>query len=127
MAHVLQQQRALEATNTRILATEQGNKELQAENETLSSYVDSLMTTVGGMGGMITTDARSASSGLRRFRFPQRKAVKVNSHLGELSSSPASPGGSEVRRSSVSRLVVPSALEASDRSSQDRQDRHGGN
>jgi len=88
VAHVLQQQRALEEINKKILATEQGNKELHAENETLTSYIDSLMTTIGGMGGLITTDARSASS-LHRFRFPQRKAVKVNSHLGELSSSPA--------------------------------------
>ena len=41
------------------------------------------------MGGLITTDAKSAT-GLRRFRFRERKAVKVNSHLGELA---ASPGG----------------------------------
>jgi cell division protein FtsB len=103
--HVLRLQSTIEETNQKISETQSENTALAAENETLKEYVDSLMETVRGMGGMITTDAKQASKrSLLGTRL--RKAVQVNSHLGELSTSPNHKGdapGSPSKRPSAMR------------------------
>ena len=64
---------------------------LAAENETLSTYIDSLMARVGSMGGRITAPAQKGKSLRSRLSLSgRRKVVKVNDKVGELQSGPAS-------------------------------------
>ena len=82
---VLNLQRALEEINAKLAATHTANSALAAENETLSTYIDSLMARVGSMGGRITAPAQKGKSLRSRLSLSgRRKVVKVNDKVGEL-------------------------------------------
>ena len=88
---VLNLQRALEEINAKLAATHTANSALAAENETLSTYIDSLMARVGSMGGRITAPAQKGKSLRSRLSLSgRRKVVKVNDKVGELQSGPSS-------------------------------------
>ena len=104
-------QRALEEINAKSVATKKENADLATENAALSSYIDSLMANIVGMGSLITAD-----KGRRVSLFGRKnKAVKVDSHVGELSAKPVQTRG---RATSIERplqlgsgpLASPAAL-----------------
>ena len=93
---VLNLQRALEEINAKLAATHTANSALAAENETLSTYIDSLMARVGSMGGRITAPAQKGKSLRSRLSLSgRRKVVKVNDKVGELQSGAVKSGAAQ--------------------------------
>ena len=67
--------------------TEAGNLKLEAENQTLSEYIDVLMAQIAGMGKSIAPPRRGGS-GSWFSSFGRKKVIQLNDHAGELQSKP---------------------------------------